>query len=268
MVNQHISKDTINRLEKLERNEEGWFVLWSEMVELKGGRLFTHHEFLDDPLFNHVTGLNVKAKDIDVFIENILTEFRRRSVLQPAFYVSTLSRPRNTGKILESKGFRLYDLMYIMSLKSRVKSSSRKSNHQLVIEPVNKETIKIWAQVYARAFDIEGNALPTIIKCSQNALTSKSANLYIGYVKKEPVAVGALYSQDRLSGIYCLGTLESLRGQGIANTMLSRLIDDSFSLGSKDVCLQTLHNDGVKEFYLKRGFSIDLTRKIYTIGIE
>lgn len=268
MISQRISKDIINRLEKLERNEEGWFVLWSEKIELKGGRLFTHPKFLDDPLFNHVTGINVKAKDVDLFIENTLGEFRRRSVFQPAFYVSSLSRPRNTVNILENKGFRLYDLMYIMSLRSRLKSSSKKINRELVIEPVNKDIIKSWALVYAKAFDIEEDALPTIIECSQNALASKSANLYIGYVKEEPVAVGALYSQDQISGIYCLGTLKSLRGNGIASTMISRLIDDSFALGSKDICLQTLHNDGVKDFYLKRGFSIDLTRKIYTIGID
>jgi len=268
MVNKRISEATVHRLEKLERNEEGWFVLWSDKVELKGGRLFTHPEFLDDPLFNHVTGINVKAKDIDIFIENIFVEFRRRSIPQPAFYVSSLSRPRNTAKILASKGFRIYDLMYIMSLKSRVKSSSKKSNRQLVIEFVNQETIKTWAQVYARAFEIGGDALPTIIKCTENALASKNTNLYIGYLKEEPVAVGALYSQDRVSGIYCLGTLESFRGKGIANTMISRLLDDAFAIGTKDVCLQTLHNDGVKDFYQKRGFSIDLTREVYIIGIE
>jgi len=268
MVNKSISKVTIDRLEKLERNEEGWFVLWSERVDLKGGRLFTHPEFLDDPLFNHVTGINVQAKDIDIFIENMFSEFRRRSVFQPAFYVSSLSRPKNIVKILVSKGFRIYDLMYIMSLKSRVKSSSKKSNRELVIEPVNKETVKTWAQVYARTFDIEEDALLAIIECSQNAFASKNTNLYIGYVKKEPVAVGALYSQDQVSGIYCLGTLESFRGRGIANTMISRLVDDSFALGSKDVCLQTLHNDGLKDFYRKRGFSIDLTREIYIFGTD
>ncbi len=268
MINPRISRNTISRLEKLERNEEDWFVLWSEKIGLKGGRLFTNPKFLDDPLFNHVTGINVKAKDVNLFIENILGEFRRRSIFQPAFYVSSLSRPRNTANILEIKGFRLYDLMYIMSLKSRLKASSEKINRKLVIEHVNKDTIKSWALVYAKAFNIEGDALPVIIECSQNALASKSTTLYIGYLKKEPVAVGALYSQDRISGIYCLGTLESHRGGGIASTIISRLIDDSFDLGSKDVCLQTLHNDGVKDFYLKRGFSIDLTRKIYTIGIH
>jgi len=268
MVGQHVFKANVYRLERLERNEEGWFILWSEKVDLKGGRLFTHPKFLNDPLFNHVTGVDVKAEDLNLFIENILGEFRKRSVFQPAFYVSSLSRPRNMGNILERKGFRLYDLMYIMSLNSRFKSSPKKINRQLVIERVNKDTIKSWALVYANAFDIEANALPIIIECSQNALASKSVTLYIGYVKKEPVAVGALYSQDQISGIYCLGTLKSLRGKGIASMIISRLIDDSFALGSKDVCLQTLHKDGVKDFYLKRGFSIDLTRKIYTIGID
>ncbi len=266
MVNKRTSNATVQYLEKLERNEEGWFDLWSDRVEVKGGRLFTHPEFTDDPLFNHVTGINVKAKDIDVFIENIFVEFRRRSIPQPAFYVSSLSRPRNTAKILASKSFHIFDLMYIMGLKSRVESSSKKSNRQLEIEFVNKETIKTWAQVYARAFEIEGDALLTIIECTKNALASKNTSLYIGYVKKEPVAVGALYTQDGVSGIYCLGTLESFRGKGIANTMISRLIDDSFALGTKDVCLQTLHKDGVRDFYLKRGFSIDLTREIYIVG--
>ncbi|MFN3621342.1 MAG: GNAT family N-acetyltransferase, partial [Nitrososphaerales archaeon] len=87
----------------------------------------------------------------------------------------------------------------------------------------------------------------------------------IARYKGKAVGVAARYSSEKLSGIYCLGTIPHLRNRGIGSTLIKHLINEAYKERDLNVCLQTLLSENLTRFYTKLGFKKVYGKVIYII---
>lgn len=241
----------------MERNEEGWFSLWCEKLDLGSALLFTNDDF-DEPAFNHVTHILAEEGEVEGLIRKVTEHYRSRR-LTPFFYVSPLTRPPTFAQSLESMGFMKYDTMAIMKLEGHEPSKNR----GVQVREMNKGTLDAWADAFIRAFYSDPNLVTKVKRPVEKIFTDPHAKLYVAYVDNRPVGTVALYSLNKVGGAYCLGTLPEYRGRGIATALLQTVISESSMQGNEFLCLQVMKQDRVERFYTSKGFRVAFRRTIY-----
>jgi ribosomal protein S18 acetylase RimI-like enzyme len=66
-------------------------------------------------------------------------------------------------------------------------------------------------------------------------------------------------------GIYCLGTVSSFRGRGVAKEMIKSASKVSLQHGTDYLFLQSFSKEGFTKLYKKIGFELLYKKKVYAL---
>ncbi|MBI2184490.1 MAG: GNAT family N-acetyltransferase [Thaumarchaeota archaeon] len=245
----------------MERNEEEFFSLWCSVEEQENVLILWNNSFQGDPVFNHATRIVCGLDEAEKLVKAVSTKFRSVGV-QPCFYVSPLTRPAELGGLLVDKGLHLFDEMQIMSFEGKAEDV----NPEITVRKVGASSVSTWAKIYIESFEIPASWETEVrARCAVLAV-NPLVNLYVARLGGQDVGCLALYSHDRVGGVYCAGTLPAWRRGGVGSTLLRKAVADSEALGNEILCLQTLGQDRLEGFYGLNGFRTVFMRSIYLQG--
>ncbi|MEM3386520.1 MAG: GNAT family N-acetyltransferase [Nitrososphaerales archaeon] len=238
----------------LECNELQFFSLWSKQWTTENLILLYNPIFSDDPLFNHAL-----LKDMEVVLTQddlrYVKSFYERLKVRPALF---LLEKKYQELLLESD-FEVLDKLLTMSTGTR---SCAPSNPSIKISICSKDDLEDWVKVFVDAFAAY-SWVDGLKEITPNLLKHPGCTLYIARYKSKAVGVAARFSSEKLSGIYCLGTIPDLRGRGIGSTLIKHLINEAYKEGDRNLCLQTLLSENLIRFYTKLGFKKVYRKVIY-----
>ena len=165
---------------------------------------------------------------------------------------------------LLERGFTLIDTMQVL------KSNSNEIEYDDCNIHVNKidiDSIPIWIDVFCKSFDIWNwkSEVEKVVK-----LHFKELILLISYIDNNnktriPAGCTALLNRYDLMGLYCLGTVSSFRGQGLAKKVIKISLEIAREDGIDFLFLQTFTNEGFIHFYKKIGFQVLYKKRIFAL---
>ncbi|MBM3898223.1 MAG: GNAT family N-acetyltransferase [Thaumarchaeota archaeon] len=241
-------------IDDLEKNEEGFFTLWSKVTYLDSALLFLNSKFPDDLLFNRVS-TNYLQHDYEGLADKALEHFRKKKI-RPTFFIAEHQR-KLKGELLK-KSFRCINSFNIMRLKRFVPFPSKDAE----VSIVDSESIAAWINTYMKSFDIDAKFRPEVSRRAIKCLKSNNCTLYIARIYGEPAGTSLTYIGEDVAGFYCIGTVPKFRGIGVASLILGLAIKDA-EKQSHLQCLQNLESDDVRRFYEERGFETVFAKKVY-----
>ena len=245
-----VSNEEINEMEK---NEEGFFSLWSTAINLDSALLFLNGQFPDDLLFNRVSA-SYMQQDYKGLIDKALQHFRKEEI-RPTFFIAEHHRKLEQELLKES--CKHVDSFNIMKLKRFVPFPSKYAK----VSIVDAESIAVWIDTYMKSFNIGASFRAEVSRRARMCLKSKNCTLYIARIHGEHVGTSLTYAEEDVAGFYCIGTVSKFRGIGVASTMLGIMTRDAKRNHLQ--CLQNLQSDNVRSFYEKRGFETVFTKMVY-----
>ncbi len=211
-----------------------------------------------------------KKYEIDLYIHIDETD----RVIEEIFH-------KNGLFVIDKVNGMIYDHNILRNVKKEVQRQIKGSlpknseSHYKLNYVTNETDYLIWTDTYRKSFDIEAKFSKEILKhicdrrfvearfiiCQSNACTIETEHV---------ISKGCclFYRTRSTIGIYCLGTIKSYRGSGVASTLIQGAINYSRQLGLAPVCAQTLKSDNLELFYEKNGFKKVYTNCIYKIPIH
>lgn len=232
-------------IQQLEEIDGAFTGLWSKSIKLQYGRLFINKEFRNDVFFNKLTGVTHLNDEI---LNGIISLFKANHTTP---YVYSLNRPDLEEKLL-AKNFRLYDVQHVLT-----KNYSVESNPS--VRRVSNNESLLWSNIFCEAYD----CLDWID--SVNRIVKGSIESIGYYINETESSCMALYEGDSVLGLYCLGTIPSMRGRGFAASLIGFALDEVKRRQLELLVLETYGLEGLLGFYLKLGFRKEYEKKIYTI---
>ncbi|MFQ6134195.1 MAG: GNAT family N-acetyltransferase [Nitrososphaerales archaeon] len=250
-----------NRWSRFEDNENSWFSLWSEARDTGCALLLLNENLADDPVFNHATRVRCEPQEADDLIGRTISQFREKSI-PPCFYVSPFTSPEDFGERLGDKGFREWDRMDVMEY---VGGEPPSYEGDLEIHRVGLESMKIWTSVFTESFEIPLSQAQEYVKRSRHLFPRSDTDFILTYVDGKVAGCAALYSKNRVGGVYSLGILAEFRRMGVASNMLKAAVRLSEERHNDTLILQALRQDGLEEFYSRNSFEKAYTKSIYIL---
>ncbi|MEO9294926.1 MAG: GNAT family N-acetyltransferase [Nitrososphaera sp.] len=129
-------------------------------------------------------------------------------------------------------------------------SRRSKRSRGKVVQIVGRQDLVRWVDVFCRSFNVP--QWRTEVERIMDANFEK-LELLLSYRDDIPAACAVLYRKSGLAGLYCLGTLSSYRGEGLARSILA-FAQQKTKSDSMPLFLQTLKSEGLVNFYKKSGF--------------
>jgi len=252
----------LKRVRELEENENGFFSLWSNTMRVDDTLLLYNKHFAEDPIFNHATGLKADDQDASIVAQRISRYYVSKGIT-PSIYGSPLSNPLHLEKIMTELGFQTYDKFYVMKRgQDEVPEPS-----SIALREISEKDLNDWIKVYMAAFDIPNTWQREISRRTRRILKSERSLLLLAYVTRKPAATLATYFSNGLAGLYCIGTDPKFRDRGVASSMINASISLALDRRCKALCLQTLKQDRLLDFYRKFGFKLQYVKTIYVMPL-
>jgi ribosomal protein S18 acetylase RimI-like enzyme len=215
--------------------EENLFDLFRAMMVLPGGELVEeervsyHHAFPSNPMFKGVWRTRLAADEVDVAIEERLAWYRARNTpyifwwigpgTEPADLPERLLRHGFDGNIVGDPGMGV-DL-YQLNEDIRIPAG-------FTIKRVADPTaLAEWRDVFCVSFEIPLFAAQAWVDATlATGFAEAPWQLYVGYLNGWPVATNILFNGGGAAGLYGIGAVPEVRGQGIgAAITLQPLLD-------------------------------------------
>jgi GNAT superfamily N-acetyltransferase len=243
----------------MEYNESDFCSLWTQHIRIRNcADLFINEKLAGDYFFNRLN--NVACPDIEAVIEKTIRIFSKR-VLNSYVYIS--DNDRDLENILLKRGFSLIDTMQV--LKSDL-TNFENDEYNIQVTKIDLHSLPVWIDVFCKSFDARDwkSEVEKVVK-----LHFKELTLLVSYIndnyRKIPSGCVALFNRYNLMGLYCLGTLSSFRGQGIAKRMIKISLRVARQENLGFLFLQTFSKEGLIQFYKNLGFQIAYKKKIYAL---
>jgi len=252
----------LKKVRELEENENGFFSLWSNTMRIDDTLLLYNKHFAEDPIFNHATGFRADNQDASIVAQRIRRYYVSKGIT-PAIYGSPLSDPCHLEKIMTELGFQIYDKLYVM--KRGAQEVQEPSS--ITLRDVSEKDLNDWIKVYMAAFDIPNTWHREIIRRTRRILKTECSLLLLAYITREPAATLAAYFSNGSAGFYCIGTDPKFRDRGAASGIINASINLALDRGCKALCLQTLKEDRLLDFYRKFGFKLQYAKTIYVMPL-
>ena len=232
-------------IQQIESNDEGFTGTWSSTTKLDCGILFLNPKLKDDLFFNKLSSITcISEKTID---ESIL-QFKKNNS-RPHVY--SLNYPE-LENMLKRKRFVYHETQHV--LKNR-----RLPLKKPQVTIISSDKISLWTDIFCKSFDCPTWKTPveSILKDSIESVQ------YV--VDKSESSCMALYEKNSILGLYCLGTMPSKRGQGIAASLIDFALHEVNSRNLESLILETYQSDNLLKYYSKLGFEQVYQKKIFTI---
>jgi len=251
----------------MEHNESTFYSLWTEHIKINECTdLFINEKLGDDYFFNRVNyTLCCHNADDDanaattLMLRNSIRMFSERRLKCFVYIDDSDSVPES---ILLKNKFTLLDTM--QAFRSNIDKIQQHENQSIYVDKIGMNLVPVWIDVFCKSFDAleMKSEVQRILKKHFNKLT-----LLIGYVKRNssqiPAGCALLFNTDRLTGLYCLGTIKSFRHQGLARKIIGSSIDIARQQSASLLICQAFTKQGFAEFYKRLGFQLVYKKKIY-----
>jgi GNAT superfamily N-acetyltransferase len=251
----------------MEHNESTFCSLWTEYIKINECTdLFINEKLGDDYFFNRVNyTLYCHNADHDtnaasrLVLRNCIRLFSERRL---KCYVYIDDSNSVLEPILLKNKFTLLDTMQVFQ--SNFDKVQQYQNRSFYVDKIGMDLVPVWIDVFCKSFDaleLKSEA-QRILKKHFNKLT-----LLIGYVKRNssqlPAGCALLFNTDGLTGLYCLGTIESFRHQGLARKIIGSSIEIARQESASLLICQAFTKQGFAEFYKRLGFQLVYKKNIY-----
>jgi ribosomal protein S18 acetylase RimI-like enzyme len=250
----------------MEHNESTFCSLWTEHIKINDCTdLFINEKLGNDYFFNRVNNTLCYYNDDDddaarSMLHNSIRVFSERR-LKCFVYID--DSDIIVESILLKNKFTLLDTM--QAFKSNV-NKIQYQNQKIYVDKIGMDLLPVWIDVFCKSFNaLEWKSeVQRILKKHFNKLT-----LLVGYIKsnsrKIPGGCALLFNVDGLTGLYCLGTIESFRHQGLATKIIESSIEIARQQSARFLICQAFTNQGFAEFYKRLGFQLVYKKKIYVL---
>jgi GNAT superfamily N-acetyltransferase len=244
----------------MENNQWTFCSLWADHSKIKNcADMFINKKLAGDYFFNRLD--NIACYDIESVIKESVKVFLEYGL---NCYVYVQKNDLNLEKMLLKMDFTQLDIMQV--LESNFTKTGTHDDQKIHVSMIDIGSLPVWIDVFCRSFDVTDwkSEVERIIKKHFDELT-----LLVSYVENNqsiiPAGCCALFNRYSLMGLYCLGTLESFRGKGLAKKMITVSSDVARRQNLGSLFLQTFTNERLTHFYKKMGFEVAYKKKIYML---
>ena len=253
----------------MEHNELTFCSLWTEHIKINNCTdLFINEKLGEDYFFNRVNNIlccyNGDNDDADAARSVLHDSIRLFSERKLKCFVYIDDSDAVVESILLKNRFTLLDTMQAFRINV---NKIQYQNHKIYVDKIDMDLLPVWIDVFCKSFGaLEWKSeVQRILKKDFNKLT-----LLIGYVNSSysqiPAGCALLLNIDGITGLYCLGTIESFRHQGLARKIVQSSIDIARQQSASLLICQAFANEGFGEFYKKLGFQLMYKKKIYVFN--
>ena len=232
-------------ISQVESNDNGFTGIWSSAQQLECATLFLNPKLSDDLFFNKLTNVTCTSEKM---VEESIEKFQKNN---SKAYVYSINYPEFEN-MLEKKGFVYYDTQYVLKKRSIPAKKSK-------CIKIARGDISIWAKIFCDAYDCQewDKSVRSIL---ENSLSSVDY-----YMDESNSSCMALYEQNSILGLYCLGTVPNMRRQGTARSLIDFALYEVNSRNLEFLMLETYGKDNLLKFYSNLGFDSLYAKKIFTI---
>jgi GNAT superfamily N-acetyltransferase len=209
---------------------------------------------LPAPPFNGVFRSNLPEADIAAVAAETLTLACARRV--PVAWRVTPTTPPHTSAALEALGWHAVRHTPVMAIELDT-ATSAKTRPGVTVDEVTAATLAEWSRVVAVSFGcpeeyVEG---PASYDRDVGLPGETALRRFLLRVDGEPLASSALLPgppASNLAGIFCVGTLEAARGQGLGTVITQTAVEAARAAGAQVAVLQA--SDMGRPVYERLGF--------------
>lgn len=220
-------------IERMEANEWAFCSLWTRKRRAVCARALLNEKLAGDYFFNRAT-----VEGCDIPVHKVAGIFWQAGMDCHLYFRS--SPPRSLRKV---------DTMYVLR-------SSEVATPAGDVVVCRQADVPVWIDVFVKSFSVPSwkDEVTNIITKNFNKL-----ELLLAYHKDKPAGCAALYTKNKATGLYCLGTLPGFRSNGIATVILQ----NAKILAKPDfLFLQTLGSEGLLGLYKRSGFCVVYEKSI------
>lgn len=137
------------------------------------------------------------------------------------------------------------------------KDTSKKPAAKITIKPLScSNDVPVFCSLMAKIFQIPPEYEQGLKEFTFDSIQA-GWKFYLEYINKTPVGTGALFSANKVGGVFNVGTLSEYRKQGIGTALMQQIICDSIDSGNLIHTLQAETGKDAERLYKKMGFTID-----------
>jgi hypothetical protein len=243
----------------MEDNESTFCALWAKHIRVNDcADLFINRKLDGDYFFNRLD--NVICQDVVSVIDQSVNIFLKKRL---DCYVYIHNGDKQLEYSLLKKGFIFVDTMNVLKYKSK---DIKFEEGKILVTKIDIDLLPSWIDVFCEAFNVchWRSEVEKIFRLHFNELI-----LLLSYIdnnsKTTPAGCIALFNRFNLMGIYCLGTVSSFRGRGVAKEMIKSASKVSLQYGTDYLFLQSFSKEGFTKLYKKIGFELLYKKKVYAL---
>jgi GNAT superfamily N-acetyltransferase len=250
-----------------ELNEVSWWGKWVDdtVWVSKNCYVVFSDVFKDEYFYNRGGFLGVERVPEDA-VEAIEKEFAKRRRPAPCVLVEEGRAWDKLCSALSSRGYVASEKMLVMEGPPRAKgvpSPNPEVEITLIGSRSKGKELQEWTRTYLRAFYGDQRLGAKVNGIMRKVVKDKKATVVLARVGKDAAGCAVLFrSVGGVAGAYCIGTDPTLRGRGVASTMIAFLRRLAESEGRRLV-LQTIASDSLEQFYVKQGFRLAYTKTFF-----
>lgn len=234
---------TLGLIQRAEDLDLAFTAMWSRSVKMECGTFFFNDDMPNDVFFDKFVGIG--CLDEKTIADSLSLFERHRTV--PYFY---LLEREDLETVLARKGFRAFDTQHVL-----VKDPSKSRQEAARI---SKDGVRQWAETFCSAYDCMD-----WMGAVMNAVESTASDVEY-YLDDSKSACMALYEKNSILGLYCLGTIPSMRKRGLAASLVDFAAGQAERRRLEALMLETYQRDGLVGYYKTLGFREICAKKIYT----
>lgn len=192
------------------------------------------------PYLNHILLARLNPETIDSEIDEIIDEFKRRSV-PVTWSVGPSSRPSELGTYLTGHGLTYMKDETGMAMDLSEEILDQPDPDDLKIKRVlNEGMLQEWFHPVSVSFGYPKNITSLLLNLYSRVDVGEESpwRLFIGYMNGKPVGASRLFFGAGVAGIYHVATVPQVRGRGIGTAMTLAALRDAWSMNYRIAVLR------------------------------
>jgi N-acetylglutamate synthase-like GNAT family acetyltransferase len=245
---------------KMEANEAVFCSMWADRIRVNEVvELFMNKRMASDYFYNRLN-LYQNGDSLGALRRAEKTFFKRAMNC----YVYVHEQNTEIQHTLLHNGFNWIDTMDVMTIDCEKYHNERNENGEVYIIRAHYADIPRWVSTFCGSFEIP--EWQTEVQ-HRVELHFDKLILLISYFRSgnsaELSGCCALFINQGIMGLYCLGTVSKFRCRGVARKMISSSFEYTVENDLKCLFLQTFESQDLFEFYRKSGFRLAYRKRVY-----
>ncbi|HYC12530.1 MAG TPA: GNAT family N-acetyltransferase [Nitrososphaerales archaeon] len=228
----------------IELNEVGWWSKWGSVRWLRKDLFILNSQDTSEPFFNRAGLVSCGASERD-FLE-IEEAFAKNGRIPHVVLPEACAR---SWSALRKAGYTDVDRMVVWV----AGDDHIHPSEEVVVRKAEPREADAWCDAYLLSFYGDLSQRKTVLRVVKRLSRLARVSLLVAESKGKVLGVTALFRSSKLLGLYCLGTLPTHRGRGIARSILAASRVMAAEEGRKLV-LQSLLSEETHPFYSRFGF--------------